>query len=164
MGLPWELELPDGEKRDFDCYAVRSATHALPESVLKWAVGLAGERRRDLLCSPSGYYIVVSENRSALAGGRRLGFVCFDLTVTADGRYAVQCLELQVIPDARRKGLGRLLAGQLERICAQLRYDLVLVRVPRDSTAMVALFKSLGYAESGEGKWVTLTRSLSSPA
>jgi ribosomal protein S18 acetylase RimI-like enzyme len=65
--------------------------------------------------------------------------------------HAVGVVELEVVPDARRQGLGKFLLAQLLRHLHEQFFTLVEAHAPADDPAATGLFRGLGFKQVDEG-------------
>jgi ribosomal-protein-alanine N-acetyltransferase len=111
---------------DLDCVAALEAQiHAAP-----WTIG----NFRDALAA--GYSSRVGER-----GGR---IVAYGILMVAPGE--AQILNLSVVPDARREGLGRALLRCFVEDAVRLRVAQVFLEVRTSNVAAIRLYESEGFA------------------
>lgn len=79
-----------------------------------------------------------------------LGFCAADSQASADGQGAGYVATLDVDPVARRRGVGRLLMGEVERQLSLLGATAMMLHVYAGNTAAVQLYESLGYVRVGQ--------------
>jgi ribosomal protein S18 acetylase RimI-like enzyme len=60
--------------------------------------------------------------------------------------YAIPCLGIAVHPDARARGLGRLVMDYLEAMARHRGAPSIRLRVHKDTARAIALYERLGYA------------------
>lgn len=84
----------------------------------------------------------------ARENGEIAGFI---VGVVYPDRKAVNghILTIDVSPKHRRKGIGRMLLQEMERIFAQKGVQACLLEVREDNAAAISLYRKLGYKEMG---------------
>ncbi len=103
------------------------------------------------VCRTSG---VAGCTLAAVSGGRLLGYACCRLCPDRDLVAAGEIAALYVLPDCRRRGVGRaLLQASLDRLGM---YPRIAVWVPDDAHGAAAFFSRFGFEFDGKKdmKWV----------
>jgi GNAT superfamily N-acetyltransferase len=94
---------------------------------------------------PAGSFLLVEDDtdagRALACGGVRL------IEPTPEGLVRYEVKHVFVRPEARGRGLGRLLMAELEAVAADLGADLVVLDTNESLLAAGALYRSTGYAE-----------------
>lgn len=88
----------------------------------------------------------LAETDQAGARRRTVGAVCLGIHGTGTATKGV-VRWLMVVPDFRRRGVGRLLMSALEADCWRRGLDHVTCETHSDWAGAIALYKSLGYTE-----------------
>ena len=128
--LPRHFLRPDLEWRplregDLDCVAALEARiHAAP-----WTIG----NFRDALAA--GY--------SACVGERESRIVAYGVMLLARGE--AQILNLSVVPDARREGLGHALLQRFVDDARQFQVEQIFLEVRASNTAAIRLYEAEGF-------------------
>src|SRR5690242_9151813 len=86
--------------------------------------------------------------RGVGADGRLVGTVQLDYDTMPNQVHRAEVRKLLVHPDARRRGVGRALMGELERLARQLGRSLLTLDTRTGDTAE-RLYASLGYETAG---------------
>lgn len=103
---------------------------------------------------------VVAEDDEAIAG---FAIVEFELQ---QGRHIGHIVTIDVAPEQRRHGIGRLLMDALLDVCRDTKAESLRLEVAVDNDAALAFYKSLGFIEIGRipgfymGKLDALTMKL----
>ena len=103
---------------------------------------------------------LVAEDEKAIAG---FAIVEFQLE---QGRRIGHIITIDVAPEQRRRGVGRLLMNALLELCREAKADSLRLEVAVDNEAALAFYKSLGFTETGRipgfymGKLDALTMEL----
>jgi GNAT superfamily N-acetyltransferase len=94
---------------------------------------------------PAGSFLLVEDDadagRALACGGVRR------IEPTPEGLVRYEVKHVFVRPEARGRGLGRLLMAELEAVAADLGADLVVLDTNESLLAAGALYRSTGYAE-----------------
>ena len=137
--------------------SVREATPEDAEALYALAVELAeslGDRRPDagavrerlleLLEEPRARVLVAEGEEGAVLGAASL-WIKPDL---AHGDAVVEVPMLVISGEARRRGVGRLLVDEVQRIPAEEKAALIELLAARDNDTAPAFYRSLGFVET----------------
>ena len=90
--------------------------------------------------NPNSFYAVYKEDE--VLGYAGMTVIAGEANVT----------NVAVLPQMRRRGIGRKVLGRLIDICIENDFSLITLEVRKSNDGAIALYKSLGFAIEGERK------------
>ena len=92
----------------------------------------------------------VAEVLCASADGRPAGWAVTYLLPHVDGTQMVLLFDLEVLPEYRRRGIGRALVAEVRRHSVDERRRKLWLMTPRDNTPAVELYRDLHGVETND--------------